>query len=271
MVSIIMIYNMHLAYTTWPQVEQYLRHCQGIIIALGSTEQHGPIGPIGTDALVAQAIAEGAAEQGHWLLAPTLNLGPAQFNLGFPGTIGLRASTLMAVVQDVLNCLATQGFKRFYFLNGHGANIAAVNAACQDFYAQWSIGQRTGEVPRCRLRSWWDYPGPDRLRKQWFGDWEGMHATPSELAIGMALLGDSFPNDQAALAQVQAPPQALPEGYARQHAGDNHLDARSHRAQFPDGRVGSHSALATAAHGQALLEAAVADAHQDMTMFFEAP
>lgn len=266
-----MMEPMLLAYTSWPQVEQYLQRCRGIVIALGSTEQHGPIGPIGTDALVAQAVAQGATDAGDWLLAPTLNLGPAQFNLGFPGTIGLRASTLMAVVTDVLHCLAVQGFERFYFLNGHGANIAAVNAACQDVYAQWSMGQRSGTAPRCRLRSWWDYPGPDRLRRQWYGDWEGMHATPSEIAIGMALLGDRFPAGPAALAQVQAPPQPLPEGYARQHAGDNHLDARSHRAQFPDGRVGSHSALATVEHGHALLEAAVADAQQDMADFFDAP
>lgn len=266
-----MMDTMLLAYTSWPQVEHYLQSCRGILIALGSTEQHGPIGPIGTDALVAQAVAEAAAEQGRWLVAPTLNLGPAQFNLGFPGTIGLRASTLMAVVSDVLNCLAAQGFERFYFLNGHGANIATVNAACQDFYAQWSMGLRSGTAPRCRLRSWWDYPGPDRLRKQWYGSWEGMHATPSELAMAMALLGDRYPSDPAALAQVQTPPQPLPEGYARVHAGDNHRDGQAHRTQFPDGRVGSHSALATVEQGHALLEAAVADALQDIRDFFEAP
>lgn len=261
---------MHLAYTSWPQVAQYLRRCRGIVIALGSTEQHGPIGPIGTDALAAQAIALGACERGRWLLAPTLNLGPAQFNLGFPGTVSLRASTLMAVVLDVLNGLVMQGFERFYFLNGHGANIAAVNAACQDFYAQWSMGQRSGPAPRCRLSSWWDYAGPDGLRKQWYGDWEGMHATPSELAIAMAVLGDRFPADAAAMAQVKDPPEPLPAGYARVHAGDNHRDAQAHRAQFADGRVGSHSALATPEQGRALLEAAIADAHRDIADFFEA-
>jgi creatinine amidohydrolase len=261
---------MRLAYTSWLQVSQYLQRCRGIIIALGSTEQHGPIGPIGTDALVAQAVAQGAAEQGQWLVAPTLNLGPAQFNLGFPGTVALRASTMMAVVGDVLNSLTSQGFNRFYFLNGHGANIATVNAACQDFYAQWSLGQRSGVAPRCKLRSWWDYPGPDQLRKQYYGAWEGMHATPSELAIAMALLGEQFPDDPQALSQVQLPPQALPEGYARLHAGDNHLDASAHRRQFPDGRVGSHSALATAEQGRALLQAAIADAHQDIAQFFSA-
>jgi creatinine amidohydrolase len=177
---------MRLAETTWPHVARYLEGCKGIIIPVGSTEQHGPCGPIGTDALVAQAIAEQAARHGPWLVAPTLSLAPAQFNLAFAGTISLRASTLMAVVGDVLNSLASQGFERFYFLNGHGANIATVQAACQDFYAQWSLGQRSGQAPQCRLRSWWDYPLANDMRRELYGHWEGMHATPSELSPAVA-------------------------------------------------------------------------------------
>ncbi len=258
---------MRLAHTTWPRVARYLEKCKGVIIPMGSTEQHGTLGPIGTDALVAQAIALQAAEGPDWLVAPTLGIGPAQFNLGFPGTISLRASTLMAMVVDVLGSLQIQGFQRFYFLNGHGANIATVQAACQDFYAQWSLGQRSGEAPQCRLRSWWDYPKANALRQQLYGHWEGMHATPSELAIAMALLGQAYPHDEQAH-EADQPPERLPEGYARLHAGDNHLDAQRHRQQFPDGRVGSHSALATPEHGRALLEAAVADAQQDIAEFF---
>jgi creatinine amidohydrolase len=257
---------MRLAETTWPHVARYLEGCKGIIIPVGSTEQHGPCGPIGTDALVAQAIAEQAARHGPWLVAPTLSLAPAQFNLAFAGTISLRASTLMAVVGDVLSSLASQGFERFYFLNGHGANIATVQAACQDFYAQWSLGQRSGQAPQCRLRSWWDYPGANKMRHELYGHWEGMHATPSELAIAMAVLGSAYPVGEAS--RIEQPPQPLPDGYARLHAGDNHLDASHHRQQFPDGRVGSHSALARPEHGQALLEVAARDARDDIAPFF---
>jgi len=257
---------MRLVESTWPRVAQYLESCKGIIIPVGSTEQHGPCGPIGTDALTAQAIAEETARQDGWLVAPTLSLAPAQFNLSFAGTVSLRASTFMAVVGDVLNSLTSQGFERFYFLNGHGANIAAVQAACQDFYAQWSLGHRSGQAPQCRLRSWWDYPGVNQMRRELYGDWEGMHATPSELAIAMALLGPAYPAGEEV--SVQDPPQRLPEGYMRLHSGDNHPDSQRHRRQFPDGRVGSHSALARAEHGQALLQAAATDAQRDIADFF---
>jgi creatinine amidohydrolase len=46
---------LHLA--TWPEVESYLKTSSGIIIPIGSTEQHGPTGLIGTDAICAEAIA----------------------------------------------------------------------------------------------------------------------------------------------------------------------------------------------------------------------
>ena len=42
---------------SWPEVEAYLERCKGVIVPLGSTEQHGPTGAIGTDALTAEAVA----------------------------------------------------------------------------------------------------------------------------------------------------------------------------------------------------------------------
>ena len=55
---------MQLALSTWPEVEDYLEVSDGIILPVGSTEQHGPIGLIGTDALCASVIAEAAGEIG---------------------------------------------------------------------------------------------------------------------------------------------------------------------------------------------------------------
>ena len=45
---------------TWPEVEHYLEGCRAVILPLGSTEQHGPTGAIGTDALTAEAVSAGA-------------------------------------------------------------------------------------------------------------------------------------------------------------------------------------------------------------------
>ncbi len=53
---------MKLDQMNWEEVEAYLVRRDDAILPVGSTEQHGPIGLIGTDALCASAVAEAAAE-----------------------------------------------------------------------------------------------------------------------------------------------------------------------------------------------------------------
>ena len=72
--------GMRLDLATWQEVETYLRTSGGIIIPTGSTEQHGPMSLIGTDAICAEEIAEGVAELAGAMVAPTLAYTPAPFN-----------------------------------------------------------------------------------------------------------------------------------------------------------------------------------------------
>ena len=259
---------MLLAHSTWKEVEAYLARSHGVVIPLGSTEQHGPIGKIGTDAQTAESVAHGLGERIDALVGPTLAIGVAQFNLGFPGTVSVRATTLMALIEDYVLSLARQGFERFYFINGHGGNISPARAVFQDIYSGWSLGTRPGNAPRCRLRSWWEYPEANRLRHELYGAGEGMHATPSEIAITQHV--DARMVDVARSGADAAPP-VLPVEFIRDHGGDNHWDARTHRAAFPDGRVGSDSALARPEHGRALLEASITDAIDDYRAFLAEP
>ena len=252
---------MQLTHATWKDIETYLTRSSGVVIPIGSTEQHGPIGMIGTDAFTAEAVAHGIGEQADALVGPTLSLGAAQFNLAFPGTVSVRASTLMAGIEDYVLSLAGQGFARFYFVNGHGGNIAPVRAAFQDIYARWSLGERSGAAPRCRLRSWWDYPAADRLRRELYGAAEGMHATPSEIAVVAHLHPDTHRTTDLPA------PATLSASFLRDHGGDAHWDAITHRAAFPDGRVGSDSSLARAEHGRSLLDAAIREACADYAAF----
>ena len=59
---------MKLQLATWPDIEAYLERCDAVLIPIGSTEQHGPTGLIGTDAICPEHIAAGLAEQGVHLI-----------------------------------------------------------------------------------------------------------------------------------------------------------------------------------------------------------
>jgi len=236
--------------STWLEVEAYLKHASGIIIPCGSTEQHGPMGLIGTDALCAELIAGRVADETSTLVAPALFYSPAPFNTGFPGTLSVSEELFQAMVGEILCCLIAQGFRSVYFLNGHGANIAPLSRCAANH-----------PPGRTRIRSWWDFPAVDALRRDYYGDWEGLHATPSEIAITQTRYR-AVPAGLAA-----APPQALSAAEAASRAGDRHGHPDQHRRQFPDGRVGAHSALANPGQGGALLAAAVAAVSEDYADF----
>lgn len=254
---------MLLHHCTWPEIEAYLLRSKGVVIPTGSTEQHGPTGLIGTDSITADTIAYAMAERCGALVGPTLTLSQAQFNLGFPGTISLRPTTLIHVIVDYVQSLARQGFEHFYFLNGHGGNIAPAHCAFQELYADQSLVQNAGTAIHCRLRSWWDFAEVNEIRQRLYGASEGMHATPSELAITRHVLpalscADNLPS-----------PPLLSADFIKRHSGDNHASAVAHRAQFPDGRVGSHSGLGLAEHGVALVSAAAEAAARDYAAFLD--
>lgn len=120
---------------TWQEVEQYLKGDDAAIVPIGSTEQHGPAGTLGTDTYVAMGLAEDAARRAGVLVAPPLWFGESSHHLAWSGTISLRAETLVAVVKDVCRSLARHGFRKLVLLNGHkGSNLPALITAAKQLH-----------------------------------------------------------------------------------------------------------------------------------------
>jgi creatinine amidohydrolase len=245
---------MLLQHQTWQEVEAYLGRSNAIILPIGSTEQHGPNGLIGTDAICAEVIARGVGEAANALVGPTIGVGIAVHHMGFAGSMTVRPSTLIAIMHDYVLSLARHGFRRFFFINGHGGNIATVQAGFSEIYAAFegAIGIRRDEELRCRLANWWDGKVMHDLAKELFGDDEGSHATASEVALTQFVLPDT-------IKQVPLDPPRAPTG--RFHG------PADYRRRFPDGRIGSNPGLASPEKGKRFYDAAIPELVKTFTNF----
>jgi creatinine amidohydrolase len=245
---------MQLHLCSWPDVEAYLARSRTILIPIGSTEQHGPNGLLGTDALCAELIGRRAGEEARIMVAPVFNVGQAQHHMAFPGTITLRPSTMIAAMADWARSLAHHGFERFYWLNGHGGNIATINAAFAEIYYAHSLGQSNRAPPLCKLRNWWELAGVGELSRQLFPVGEGHHATPSEVSVTYYF----YPDAQKWLAME---PKVAPLGPIN--------DAADYRRRFPDGRIGSDPSQASPEAGAKIVAAAVKALAVELRAFSE--
>mgnify|MGYP001813872003 FL=1 len=245
---------MELRFSTWQEVAAYLQNSKTIILPIGSTEQHGPNGLIGTDALCPEALAIELGEQTGALVAPTIAVGMAQHHLGFAGSITLRPSTLIAVILDTVNSLVQHGFERFYFLNGHGGNLATVNAAFAEIYAQSSLAQTAADLSnvRCKVKNWWEAEGVMPLSKELFGDADGSHATCGEVSLTQF----AYPHS---IKSAEMTPPIAPTG--------PFYDAADFRRRFPDGRIGSNPSLASPEAGEKLFKQALGGLEKDYAAF----
>jgi len=246
---------MKLSLSTWCDVEAYLERSKTILLPIGSMEQHGPTGLIGTDALCPQIIAEAAAaDDPDILIGPTFSVGCAQHHLGFPGSMTLRPSTMIAVMADWCASLRRHGFERIYWLNGHGGNIATIAAAFAEIYAERSFTGPQSPLPPLTMkqRNWWELPGVMAVCQRLHPTNDGSHATASEVAVTYA----AFPEQQRDL--VLDPPVA-PTG--------SFTDAEDYRQRFADGRIGSDPKQATVEGGQEIIAAAASALRQEFTRF----
>jgi creatinine amidohydrolase len=224
---------MLLAKSTWPEIETYLTRSRTVVVPIGSNEQHGPTGLLGTDWMCPEIIAHAAHAEGDLLVAPTFAVGMAQHHLGFPGSISLRPSTMIAAIRDWTVSLAAHGFDKIYFLNGHGGNVATIEAAFSEIYSEASYHGRTRGYA-LKLRNWWELPGVLKLCARLFPEGHGSHATPSEIAVTQFAYPDAIKSANYA-------PRIAPTGPIR--------EAADFRTRYADGRMGSDPAQATPEKG----------------------
>ena len=221
---------------TWEMVEEYLKHDDRLILAIGSTEQHGRHLTFATDAIVPYAIGRRVSEATGVILAPVLAYGMSLHHLEFPGVLSLKPQTLVQVLIDILESAEHHGFRRILLLNGHGGNNASVGVALGD------ILNRLDDL-EVKFRPWWAIPAVEKVTEELFPGVNDSHAGPTEAAVILALRPEIARMDRA----LTSPDMA--------HMGS--LRRSGFRVWYPHGVIGDDPKMGTAEAGQKILDAAV--------------
>ncbi len=121
---------MHLAEATWTDADA--ADADLAVLPVGSTEQHGPHAPLGTDYLTAEAVAEAGADRyegdadGSVVVAPPIPVGVAAEHRQFTGTLWVSEDTFRDYVRETVESLQSHGWQTVVLVNGHGGNVAAL-------------------------------------------------------------------------------------------------------------------------------------------------
>ena len=203
---------MRIAEMNWMMVEEYLRRDNRCVLPLGSTEQHAYLS-LSVDSILAERLAAESAEPLGVPVFPVLAYGITPYFRAFPGTVTLRAQTYLAIVRDLLDSIAEQGFKRILIVNGHGGNTPA----------QGLVGEWLADHPGMRIKfhNWWNAP------KTW-AQVEAIDPVASH-----ASWMENFPWTR--LANVDLPPEQKP---LTDHETIRQFDAKALRAYLRDGNWG---------------------------------
>ena len=151
-----------------------------LLIPTGSTEQHGPHGPIGTDVIIPREVCRRVALARAALVAPPLTYGLAAGHRGFAGLGYLNPSTYLAVIEDLILSFVESGFRRIVFVNGHYTNYPAINLAC------FNASSKLPEGVAAWALSYWDALPADE-GKAYLSLETGLHANIGETSAVMAV------------------------------------------------------------------------------------
>ncbi|OXT09235.1 creatinine amidohydrolase [Thermoanaerobacterium thermosaccharolyticum] len=117
---------------TRDEIAQYVKEFPVAVLPIGSTEQHGPHLPLGTDTIIATEISKIICNRTGAILLPTLSFGYSWVWRDIPGTVSLEQDHLEIVIKDIAHSLSRYGIKLLVIVNGHDANNASMKYATRE-------------------------------------------------------------------------------------------------------------------------------------------
>ncbi len=176
---------------TAPDFVQAVTKSEGVcLLPMGIIEKHGPQLPIGSDILQSRELARRAALKEYAVIFPPYFVGQINEARHQPGVIAYSHETIWNMLQETLNELSRNGFKKIIIVNGHGGNNDFLNYFCMS-----------------QLESPKDYTvvvfewAPDSAYsakfKSMLKSYKGDHADEAETSMVMAIRPDLVELDKA--------------------------------------------------------------------------
>lgn len=193
---------------TWPEAKERIPAAKGVIIALGSVEQHGPHLPLGTDMYMGAEVAFRVGRLTECLVLPAIPFGQVWSAKDFPGTISLSHETLCSVLVDVSLSLHTHGARNIVMITGHSGNAGVMKDAARVLYDTYGI----------KRVYYYAYPDKKKLAEGIMESpfWNGrlMHSGEMETSMMLAAQPDKVHMERAVREYPEAPAaldfQAIP-------------------------------------------------------------
>ena len=225
------------------------------VLPVAATEQHGPHLPLSVDTVLADGIVAASlphlAPELSVLFLPTQAVGLSPEHARFPGTLTLRAETVLRLWTEIGESVAAAGVRKLLLFNSHGGQVSVLDLVARDLRARLNL-----LVYSC---SWFNLPLHDAQGQDLnalFSAEEhrfGIHGGEVETSMMLALAPQRVKMDQARhfASTAQARAQQFPI------LGNGRSAKLGWQTQdyHPAGAVG-HAAAANAAKGEALVQAA---------------
>ena len=161
---------------SWTEAKEYFIKNDIAILPVGSNEQHGPQNPLGTDHLIAKALAEETAKRTGVLCLQVIPFGVSSHHKQFWGTIHVSPKTFKRYLKETCLALDYYGVKKIVIVNGHGGNRCALMEMARELREKGIF---------VSIFQWWE--AADKLLPELFKLEEKGHAAAEETSMNLAL------------------------------------------------------------------------------------
>jgi len=191
---------MLLSELSWPQVDALSRDLP-VVIPVAALEQHGHHMPVFTDSMLCGEVVRRVNEQlkDRVLFTPLMWLGNSHHHMDFKGTISASPRVYIDLLHDLAEDMLHHGFKRLFFVNGHGGNIIPGRQAI------FELRQRHRERTDLLLlfASYWDFGKLD-FEKYQLQQKQVQHACEYETSMMLRLRPELVTGDLKQLQTIEA-------------------------------------------------------------------